>query len=117
DRQAVLDAELGRVHQRHPRQDHEPGRRRAELRCTYGRGRLRHLTPRTMGLFDRLKQRLTKTREAISDGISSVFRGGRPIDRALLDELEAMLYTSDLGPVASDLVASIERKHKRGELK
>lgn len=70
-----------------------------------------------MGLFDRLKQRLSRTREAISDGISAVFRGGRPIDRALLDELEALLYTSDLGPVASDLVAEIERRHRRGELK
>lgn len=70
-----------------------------------------------MGLFDRLKQRLAKTREAISDGISAVFRGGRPIDRALLEELESLLYTSDLGPVASDLVAELERRHKRGELK
>lgn len=70
-----------------------------------------------MGLFDRLKQRLSKTREAISDGISAVFRGGRPIDAAVLGEIEALLYTSDLGPVASELVAALERRHRRGELK
>jgi fused signal recognition particle receptor len=70
-----------------------------------------------MGLFDRLKQRLTKTREALSDGLSALFRGGRPIDQALLDEVEELLYTSDLGPLATELVAELARLHKRGELK
>ncbi len=70
-----------------------------------------------MGLFDRLKRRLSRTREALSDGISALFRGGRPIDAALLGELEELLYTSDLGPLATELVADLERRHKRGELK
>ena len=70
-----------------------------------------------MGLFSRLKQRLTKTRSAISDGLSGLFRGGRPIDEALLGELEELLYTSDLGPLATDLVAELTRLHGRGELK
>ena len=70
-----------------------------------------------MGLFDRLKKRLTRTRSAISDGISSLFRGGREMDQALLDELEELLYTSDLGPLAHDLVEELTRLHKRGELK
>ena len=59
-----------------------------------------------MGLFDRLKQRLGKTREALSDSLSGLFRGGRAMDDALLDELEEVLYTSDLGPLAVDLVAT-----------
>ncbi len=70
-----------------------------------------------MGLLDRLKQRLTKTREKLSDGISSLFRGGRPIDEQLLGELEELLYTSDLGPIATELVEDLARLHKRGELK
>ena len=70
-----------------------------------------------MGLFDRLKKRLGKTRSAISDGISSLFRGGREMDQALLDELEELLFTSDLGPLAADLIAELTRLHKRGELK
>ncbi len=70
-----------------------------------------------MGLFDRLKSRLTRTRSVISDGISSLFRGGREMDQALLDDLEELLYTSDLGPLASDLVDELTRLHKRGELK
>lgn len=70
-----------------------------------------------MGLFSRLKERLAGTRSAISDGLSSLFKGGRPIDAALLGELEELLYTSDLGPLATELVEDISRRHKRGELK
>ena len=70
-----------------------------------------------MGLFDRLKERLVKTRTALSDGISGLFRGGRPIDQTLFDELEELLYTSDLGPVAASVTAEIARLHRRGEVK
>jgi fused signal recognition particle receptor len=70
-----------------------------------------------MGLFDRLKDRLSKTRTVLSDGITGLFRGGRPIDQALLDELEELLYTSDLGPVAPVVTAELARLHKRGEVK
>ncbi|MCP5022639.1 MAG: signal recognition particle-docking protein FtsY [bacterium] len=70
-----------------------------------------------MGLFDRFKKRLGKTRAVISDGLTGLFRGGRPIDQDLLDELEELLYTSDLGPVAGVLTAELARLHKRGELK
>ena len=70
-----------------------------------------------MGLFDRLKKRLARTRSAISDGISSIFHGGRAMDQALLDDLEELLYTSDLGPLAADLIDTLTRLHKRGELK
>jgi fused signal recognition particle receptor len=70
-----------------------------------------------MGLFDRLKERLGKTRAVLSDGISGLFRGGRPIDAALLGELEEVLYTADLGPVAAEVTAELARLHKRGEIK
>ena len=70
-----------------------------------------------MGLFDRLKERLGKTRAALSDGLSGLFRGGRPIDQQLLDELEELLYTSDLGPVAAVVTTELARLHKRGEIK
>lgn len=70
-----------------------------------------------MGLFDRLKDRLVKTRTALSDGITGLFRGGRPIDQALLNELEELLYTADLGPVAAEVTTELARLHKRGEVK
>ena len=43
-----------------------------------------------MGLLSRLKQRLNRTRGALSDGISGLFKGGRGIDQALLEELEEL---------------------------
>jgi fused signal recognition particle receptor len=70
-----------------------------------------------MGLFDRLKSTLQKTRAALSDSVSSLFRGGRPMDDALLEELEQVLFTSDLGPLAVELVEGLKRAHRRGELK
>ncbi|HIG11158.1 MAG: signal recognition particle-docking protein FtsY [bacterium] len=69
-----------------------------------------------MGLLDRLRQRLTRTRSILSDGISAIFRGGRKIDASLLDELEELLYTSDLGPAATPIVAELARLHKRGDI-
>jgi len=69
-----------------------------------------------MGLFDRLKDRLTRTRQVLSDGISGLFRGGRPIDQALFDELEELLYSADLGPVAHEVTVELARLHKRGEV-
>jgi len=70
-----------------------------------------------VGLLDRLKERLSRTRTALSDRISGLFRGGRPIDEALLGELESMLYSADLGPVAAEVVEEIGRLHRRGEVK
>jgi fused signal recognition particle receptor len=69
-----------------------------------------------VGLLDRLRDRLTRTRTALSDRISGLFRGGRPIDDALLGELEALLYAADLGSVAAVVVAELGRLHRRGEI-
>ncbi len=69
-----------------------------------------------MGLFDRLKQSLTRTRTQLSDQVTGLFRGGRPIDEKLLSELEEVLYTSDFGPVATEIFDVLQRLHKRGEL-
>ena len=55
-----------------------------------------------------------------TDRLSALFRGGRPIDAELLGELEELLYTSDLGPLASELVDSraalgVARDHRQGD--
>jgi fused signal recognition particle receptor len=70
-----------------------------------------------VGLLDRLKAQLTRTREKLSDGIAGLFQGGRAMDAALLAELEELLYTSDLGPVAAEVVEELGRLHRRGEVK
>jgi fused signal recognition particle receptor len=69
-----------------------------------------------MGVLARLASRLGRTREAIGDGISGLFRGGREIDAALFTELEELLWTSDLGPVAAELCEELKKLHRRGEL-
>jgi fused signal recognition particle receptor len=46
-----------------------------------------------------------------------MFRGGRPMDAAMLGELEELLYTSDLGPVAGEVVEELARQHRRGEIR
>jgi len=70
-----------------------------------------------VGLFDRLRSRLGRTREKLSDGISGLFHGGRPVDQALLDEFEELLYDADLGPVAQTIVDEVHRLHLRGEIR
>ena len=50
-----------------------------------------------MGFFDKIKAGLTKTREALSDTLGSVFSGFSQIDDDFYDELEESLILADLG--------------------
>jgi fused signal recognition particle receptor len=49
------------------------------------------------GLFDRMKEAVTRTRENLSQRIEEVVSVGKEIDRATLDDLEATLIGADLG--------------------
>ncbi len=49
------------------------------------------------GLFSRLKKGLSKTREVLTTDIDDLFRGKRKVDAALLEEIEELLITSDMG--------------------
>jgi fused signal recognition particle receptor len=69
-----------------------------------------------MGLLERLSTRLVRTRATLADGLSGLFRGGRPMDETLLAELERLLFAADLGPLAAELVEELSRAHRRGEL-
>ena len=64
-----------------------------------------------MGLLDRLRSRLGRTREKLSDGITGLFRGGRPVDQALLDVFEELLYDADLGPGGGSARQRQDRDH------
>lgn len=62
------------------------------------------------GFFKRLKSGLTKTRETFSNGLEKIFSGKTRLDGALLEELEELLITSDIGVRTSlKLVDSISR--------
>jgi fused signal recognition particle receptor len=49
------------------------------------------------GYFKRLKNRLSKTRKSLSSGFDRVFSGKKKIDGDVLEELEELLITSDIG--------------------
>lgn len=50
-----------------------------------------------MGFFDKIKEGLAKTRDALSDSLGSVFTGYSEIDDDFYDELEENLILADLG--------------------
>lgn len=62
----------------------------------------------------RLRDRLARTSEALVGRLGSVF-GGRAIDAALLDELEEVLFTADLGVQTAESLLERVRSEGRGE--
>jgi fused signal recognition particle receptor len=70
-----------------------------------------------MGLFDRLKEGLTKTRKGLIDKIETVFTG-RKIDESTLEELEEILIISDVGALATEeIINGLKEKVQSGEAK
>lgn len=65
----------------------------------------------TGGYFKRLKERLSKTRKTLSGGIEKLFSGKNCTDDNLLEELEELLITSDIGVhTATGLIKSISQQ-------
>ena len=63
------------------------------------------------GFFKRLKSGLSKTRKLLSTDINELFAGNRKIDDELLEDLEELLITSDIGvQTTQDLIESISKK-------
>ena len=70
-----------------------------------------------MGLLDRLKAGLEKTRKGLLNGIDTVFLGKKVVDQALFDELEEILIGADIGPIyTAQLLEEMREKVKRNEL-
>lgn len=68
-------------------------------------------------MFQRLSQQLGKTKEALIYRIDSLFLGKKEIDQELLDDLEEILITADLGVNTSqELLDEARRQVKRKEL-
>ncbi|MDF1591078.1 MAG: signal recognition particle-docking protein FtsY [Desulfobacterales bacterium] len=60
------------------------------------------------GFFKRLKSGLAKTRLSFTGGIEKLFAGRKTVDDGLLEELEELLITSDMGvQTAEKLIARI----------
>ena len=63
-----------------------------------------------MGFFDKIKAGLTKTRDALSSTLGSVFSGFTEIDDDFYDELEESLILADLGVETATKAVSRLRK-------
>jgi fused signal recognition particle receptor len=69
------------------------------------------------GLFKRFRERLSRSREAIAGGLDRVFAGRREVDASLLEDLEELLITADLGVETTlRLVQGLQDRLKRREL-
>src|SRR5262245_26677950 len=66
-----------------------------------------------MGLFDKLRRGLTKTRDLLAGGLRRVLFLGRSLDQSLLDDLESALLKADVGPkTTTALLADLEAAWK-----
>lgn len=70
------------------------------------------------GFFTRLKQGLSKTRDSFTDSLASLVLGRKEIDDDLLEELEMILLTADVGIDATDrIITHLTEQVSRQELK
>lgn len=56
------------------------------------------------GLFDRMRQAVTRTRESLSESIGSVIALTREVDQASLDQLEPRLLAADIGSATTAII-------------
>lgn len=74
-----------------------------------------------MGLFDKLKEGLQKTRTAVSDQVESLLKTFTPLDDDFFDDLEEALILADLGAVTAMNISeelrsrAKEKKLRNGE--
>ncbi len=65
-----------------------------------------------------LKNRLSKSKRRLGDGLSSILIGKKQIDDELLDELEMLMISADIGIQTTDkVIESVRKKASRKELK
>ncbi len=68
--------------------------------------------------FRRFRERLVRTRQSLAGGLERLFLGRREVDAEVLEELEEILITADLGvETALRLVEVIRDRVKRRELR
>lgn len=74
-------------------------------------------TPETGGLFGRLRAGLSSARQSLGRGISDLLLGSRTLDAGLLEDLEALLLSADVGVETTELLLSdITARVGRNEL-
>lgn len=72
----------------------------------------------TPGLFDRMKQAVTRTRENLAERIEEVVAFTKEIDRNTLDDLEGTLLSADLGTATTqEVLGKLREKADRKQIK
>jgi fused signal recognition particle receptor len=69
--------------------------------------------PERKGIFDRMKDAVTRTRETLTENIDSVLALTREVDEASLEELEFSLIASDIGVTAAKEIVDSLREHAK----
>lgn len=73
--------------------------------------------PEPVTVFQRIRSGLGKTRAGFSESLSSLFRGRKTIDEDLLEEIETLLLTADVGMTATtEIIDSLTQKLERKQL-
>jgi fused signal recognition particle receptor len=73
--------------------------------------------PKKQGIFERMKQAVSRTRENLSERIDEVVSLSAEIDRSTLDDLEATLIGADLGTKTTEqLLAKLREKADRKQI-
>ena len=67
-------------------------------------------------MIGKLFRGLQKTRERLSSGLARLFSLGRKLDDDFMDELEEVLYTSDLGTTGSTIVDELREAWKAKQI-
>ena len=68
-----------------------------------------------MGFFDKLKERMGKTRGSLAEKISSVVSGFKKVDEDFLEELEEVLILSDIGMATTEKIIDRIRQAAKEE--
>ena len=59
---------------------------------------------------------LRKTRQKLGKGLARLLGRGRALDDALIEQIEELLYTADLGPTGTDLVAELKLAYRKKQV-
>jgi fused signal recognition particle receptor len=71
-------------------------------------------TQQPRGVIDRMKQAVTRTRESLSNSLSSIVALTREIDVASLDDLELALLATDIGaPTTTEIITNLRERALR----
>src|SRR5438876_6799159 len=75
-------------------------------------------TEKKTGLFERMKEAVSRTRENLTEPIEEVVAFSKEIDRATLDDLEATLIGADLGTATThEVLGRLREKADRKQIK